>query len=761
MKRWAKHWFVLKNDVLSWYHSSTVRFSAWSDFYIYLSHPPRALQDPYFPHGNVDLRYAISCDPIDDRVFKLRTNQKTLTLSADSTPSRDEWVKAIRKIIFKTQNMGESVKIAIPYSVILDVDHSTAMDFSETIEVKVVDRDHFTMDSYFFAYFHSLPEALAQIHEVVHVYKQTHPPVASAAQPLTSPTLTVPRSSSFASVSDTTLQRSPPAVSRLAAGAGANSPSAGSISLPMEEQHHTTSQSGFSLTSLLRPSVPNLLKRTASPLEITPQDRAQLHQDPAHDYTHVFTADTHASPIPSTPASISSENTATNRSAHTARLGPEVVQPLHPARYGLTYPPSVPPLPPTIETTPSDYVVPGSTSSSHRTSWSGIVPSWLKAPSRRLFSGSGGPNNGGAANSPGHEIPAVVEQLTRPEGSTEEEHRDSELSSSNHLGFSILETPQGSSGQGQDAIIAEKFRKQFALDEKEQLVGCQWHPWSLSLTSLLIHHYYYRVLDVTGSLFRVLPLSGRMYVSTNYLCFRSSQPLSRTKVGQRVFHWPCLHLTIIIPCRLWLSQMMLPLRDILSTERTKAFRFGHHGLIIIIKGHEELFFEFNSEARRETCVELLERQMNDVQQRPASGDASQASQGKQEALILEELDSSSLDDWEARHAPDSESLPTVMFTSTSSTFLSFKPPQPLNFTCLTIGSRGDVQPYIALCKGLKADGHRVKIATHIEYKDWIEEVSSKCLGLPRLHSNIVAFAVAWDRVRPCRWRPGRTHADLC
>jgi hypothetical protein len=30
---------------------------------------------------------------------------------------------------------------------------------------------------------------------------------------------------------------------------------------------------------------------------------------------------------------------------------------------------------------------------------------------------------------------------------------------------------------------------------------------------------------------------------------------------------------------------------------------------------------------------------------------------------------------------------------------------------------------IALCKGLKAEGHRVRIASHGEYKDWIEGVS--------------------------------------
>lgn len=43
----------------------------------------------------------------------------------------------------------------------------------------------------------------------------------------------------------------------------------------------------------------------------------------------------------------------------------------------------------------------------------------------------------------------------------------------------------------------------------------------------------------------------------------------------------------------------------------------------------------------------------------------------------------------------------------------------LHFICLTIGSRGDVQPYIALGLGLKKEGHRVTIVTHEEYREWI------------------------------------------
>lgn len=45
---------------------------------------------------------------------------------------------------------------------------------------------------------------------------------------------------------------------------------------------------------------------------------------------------------------------------------------------------------------------------------------------------------------------------------------------------------------------------------------------------------------------------------------------------------------------------------------------------------------------------------------------------------------------------------------------------PMHFVCLTIGSRGDVQPYIALGQTLLREGHGVTIVTHEEYKEWVE-----------------------------------------
>lgn len=69
------------------------------------------MQDPYFPHGVVDLRYTISCDIVDPKSFRLRTSQKSVRLSTESTVNRDEWIKAIRKVAFKAQNQGDSVKV--------------------------------------------------------------------------------------------------------------------------------------------------------------------------------------------------------------------------------------------------------------------------------------------------------------------------------------------------------------------------------------------------------------------------------------------------------------------------------------------------------------------------------------------------------------------------------------------------------------------------------------------------------------------------
>ncbi|KAJ7596717.1 glycosyltransferase family 1 protein [Mycena floridula] len=582
-KRWNKHWFVLKNDALSWYQSSS---------------------DPYFPHGIVDLRYAITCEPTGEKDFKLRTNQTTVTLSADSVPSREEWVKAIKKVIFKAQNMGDSVKIAIPYVAILDVEKSSAMDFSETIEVKVVDKEpHFALDSYFFAYFHDLPSALDEIREAV----RSHRTIVDESGVTHSQ-----------GVMDTTAPRASP-VERAVSMPNPSDPA---------KDKAFSSASGFRISSILKP------------FQESPRPSSS---DIMEEFTHISRRDNSSSFVPVTSPGSPSK-------------GLDHMKPFSDSH---TYPPS----------TTSQSEVPNlGQSSSSGSSWSVGVPNWLKGTRTKALFGSTASE------------PVVKEVYSSPEPAAGSSSQWS--STPGDLAFSVLETPETTL----DTAVIERFKTVFAYDDKETLLG-----------------YF------PGYLFRLLPVYGKLYISTNYFCFKSSGPLTAR------------------------TRMTLPIRDILALEKSRAARFGHHGLILVIKGHEELFFEFSAEDKRDVFMVLLNRQMEDVRRRLAIEGPPVASPGKREALILEELDvrsHSEVDPTPPVVESMSDSLPAVMFTSASSTFLTFKPTKSMHFTFLTIGSRGDVQPYIALAKGLIADGHRVKIATHGEYQDWIEAygIEFGCVG---------------------------------
>ncbi|UCD23738.1 MAG: glycosyltransferase family 1 protein [Gemmatimonadota bacterium] len=54
----------------------------------------------------------------------------------------------------------------------------------------------------------------------------------------------------------------------------------------------------------------------------------------------------------------------------------------------------------------------------------------------------------------------------------------------------------------------------------------------------------------------------------------------------------------------------------------------------------------------------------------------------------------------------------------------------MNITIVTIGSRGDVQPYVALGVGLKSAGHRVRLATHARFESFIKNHSLDFAELP-------------------------------
>ena len=342
------------------------------------------------------------------------------------------------------------------------------MDFSETIEVKVFDQEeHYSVDSYFFAYFPDMPAALDQIRDAVRAYRL------------------LPERSSPQMVLDTTVPRHLLSSTDRAASA------------PAESTTRTTS--GFSLTSLLRPLQETLSRTTAqisSDVDSRPSAQAISDSTPdAEEFTHISRRPNSSFiPVTTSPQSMSPEE----------GIGiPKSLTPT-PAAYDHTYPPS----------TSTSSVDPDFHSLSREgSSWIVGVPSWLRG-TRRVF----GSASTGSEQTVTQDSSAVREMYS----STTASSLPSSRSTMGDMVFSILETPE----TAVDADTTEKFRATFAYDERETLLGC-----TPVLLFMLISLNPFFFSDFPGYLFRLLPVHGRLYISTNYFCFKSSGPLTaRTRV---------------------------------------------------------------------------------------------------------------------------------------------------------------------------------------------------------------------------------------
>ncbi|KAK6612131.1 glycosyltransferase family 28 domain-containing protein [Botrytis cinerea] len=70
------------------------------------------------------------------------------------------------------------------------------------------------------------------------------------------------------------------------------------------------------------------------------------------------------------------------------------------------------------------------------------------------------------------------------------------------------------------------------------------------------------------------------------------------------------------------------------------------------------------------------------------------------------------------------------------------PPPQLNVVIHVVGSRGDVQPFVALGKTLKSTyGHRVRLATHPTFKGFVEENGLEFFSIGGDPSELMAFMV--------------------
>ncbi|KAK5941179.1 hypothetical protein PMZ80_006456 [Knufia obscura] len=77
------------------------------------------------------------------------------------------------------------------------------------------------------------------------------------------------------------------------------------------------------------------------------------------------------------------------------------------------------------------------------------------------------------------------------------------------------------------------------------------------------------------------------------------------------------------------------------------------------------------------------------------------------------------------------------------------PPPCLNIVIQVVGSRGDVQPFVALGKVLKDTyGHRVRLATHPNFKDFVQENGLEFFSIGGDPSRLMAFMVKNPSLMP-------------
>lgn len=221
----------------------------------------------------------------------------------------------------------------------------------------------------------------------------------------------------------------------------------------------------------------------------------------------------------------------------------------------------------------------------------------------------------------------------------------------------------------------ERFQSQFSFSRRINLLS------------------YYKCLLQRG---KGQAMSGLIFLTNRYVCWRRAVVTSKTR-------------------------MILPIDDVQSVEICEKSKFGNFGVQLHIRGSDPIYTELTTKDACESFVKGLTKLMEEEAEysKNHTGDSSDSLDFVRYQLIQARL--ATYED----HLSDKVQMripPLVVDPYSRETNESFlvKPQEKLRITILTIGSRGDVQPYIALCQGLMAEGHICRICTHAEFRDFVE-----------------------------------------
>ena len=99
--------------------------------------------------------------------------------------------------------------------------------------------------------------------------------------------------------------------------------------------------------------------------------------------------------------------------------------------------------------------------------------------------------------------------------------------------------------------------------------------------------------------------------------------------------------------------------------------------------------------------------------------------------------------------PEPTDLPPAYIPSSLGGLPGQTPPPRLNVVIQIVGSRGDVQPFVALGKVLKDTyGHRIRIATHATFQSFVEDNGLEFFSIGGDPAELMAFMVKHPGLMP-------------
>nr|POE93304.1 sterol 3-beta-glucosyltransferase [Quercus suber] len=658
--RYSRHWFILKGDILSYYGSAA---------------------EPYFPVGTIDLQYGISAELSQEKgrereansAFIIITEMRTYYFRADSPTSAKEWVKHIQKIIFRSHNEGGSVKISLPVANIMDVESNPVIDLAETIKLRVIDTDEtYAVDDYFFTFFGHGKTAFDTLTKVARIHGEDDRiqtsvlAYSSEDKRTTSPAPLALQTDKKSSRTDLLKSKAQPvcheSTSHVSDREASSSPSSS------DSEDKSQGDRADLEPDVLSTDVVTNMRRKAG--KISGQLLESEQQDEPYDTMSAsqIISDERALKFPTLQVAHAERRSEANRplrgkadaSSDRGSIN-DYNQFQTSTKHDMTRKPHM------------EQKAPRNVS----TAASRPTMSVLAAPIQHAFTLAEQVRSGSKRMSSylGSSPKNYYTKFSGALAGGKRHYSDTETrTSEDHL--DDLDTELGASEH------ERRFRKHFALPPSEKLIAV-FYCW----------------------LHRVLPLYGKVYISQRTFCFRSLIYGTKTK-------------------------LVIPFTDIDTLEKEKGFRFRYPGMCVVIRGHEEVFFDFASQDLRDDCVVTVLRALDDIHVIDSSvilndDEIMQADEAAAENQLLQHaredgyLSQNHKTSRSSRYVED-EPI-SVEFDDPAASLLDFTPKSPLRITCLTIGSRGDVQPYVALAKGLLAEGHSVRIATHARFKDFVEQ----------------------------------------